>query len=158
MSIRIIDTNILSLLQDRNEAVLRNISQYGSGELGVTIISYLERVNGWASIVNNAGTPQDKVRRYRNLVDTIELLAQFKLMTFSEEAIHRFEAFKVLKAKGKLKGFRRENDLKIAAITMDHDSIFVTQNVQHFKIIPGFVTIEDWSHWPAKIYQTSSSR
>jgi tRNA(fMet)-specific endonuclease VapC len=65
-------------------------------------------------------------------------LSRTRILPSSETAIAAFDL--LLKAKLKI----RANDLRIAAIAMEHGGIVVTRNARDFGRIPN-VTMEDWS-------------
>jgi tRNA(fMet)-specific endonuclease VapC len=75
---------------------------------------------------------------YQYLTDGVEFLAQFKLLSFTEAAIERYEHLKAAKLNiGK-------NDLRIAAVVLEHGTTLITRNTRDFQRIPNLV-IEDWS-------------
>ncbi|MFT3882652.1 MAG: type II toxin-antitoxin system VapC family toxin [Gemmatales bacterium] len=148
MSHYILDSNILSLLQDGNDNVVKNFSRHPSGGLCVTVIAVIERLNGWYRVVGKDGTDDEKIRRYGNLAKTAKLLSRFEIHSFSKMSLAKFKELHSLRLEGF--GKKEEKDLRMAAIALDYpDAIFVTQNVKHFKVIPGFLPIEDWTKYPA---------
>jgi tRNA(fMet)-specific endonuclease VapC len=66
------------------------------------------------------------------------MLSRMQILSFSEGAIERFEELSRMKLGVKA------NDLRIAAIAVEHSAIIVTRNRVDFGRIPG-LTIEDWS-------------
>ncbi len=61
-----------------------------------------------------------------------------QVLSFTEQAIGRFEALRRMKLGVKA------NDLRIAAIAIENSAIVVTRNRKDFGRIPGLL-IEDWS-------------
>jgi tRNA(fMet)-specific endonuclease VapC len=78
------------------------------------------------------------VAAYDHLATSVEFLASFTLLRFTEGALDRFEGFK------KMKLGVRGQDLRIAAIALEQGGTLVTRNVRDFQRIVGLV-VEDWS-------------
>ncbi len=72
------------------------------------------------------------------MVDTVVELNQFRLLSFTEEAIDRFENLRTLKL-----GVRA-NDLRIAAIALVSGATVVTRNVTDFGRVPDLI-VENWA-------------
>ena len=72
------------------------------------------------------------------MVDTVVELNQFRLLSFTEEAIDRFEHLRTLKL-----GVRA-NDLRIAAIALVSGATVVTRNVADFGRVPDLI-VENWA-------------
>ena len=54
MSLYVLDTDILSLLQLNNPHVAKRVLSHSPDELAVTIISVEEQVRGWFTVVRRA--------------------------------------------------------------------------------------------------------
>ena len=65
-------------------------------------------------------------------------LNQFRLLSFTEETIDRFETLRSQKL-----GVRA-NDLRIAAIALVNGATVVTRNVADFGRVPGLL-VENWA-------------
>lgn len=74
---------------------------------------------------------------YQRLVDTVHVLGQFPILSFTEPAIERF-----LSLKGMKLGVKHA-DLRIAAITLENGGTLVTRNLRDFRVIPGLQVV-DW--------------
>jgi tRNA(fMet)-specific endonuclease VapC len=69
----------------------------------------------------------------------VRYLAQLPtIVSFPEPAILRFEQLKSLKLN--VVG----NDLRVAAITLDHSGVLVSRNLRDFQRVPNLL-VEDWS-------------
>jgi tRNA(fMet)-specific endonuclease VapC len=134
----ILDTNTLTLLQNRHPKVVQRASAVPPDELAITIISVEEQLTGWYTQLRRTNTPDRLARVYDRLTTTVASLAKVQIVSYSEEAIYRFENLRKKKINiGKM-------DLRIGAITFEMDATIVTQNTADFSRIPG-LKIEDWS-------------
>ncbi len=138
MSLYILDTDILSLLQDRHPQVVTRVTQCPISDLAISVISVEEQLSGWYSRLRQAKKPDQLANIYRRLTNDVTALARLKILTFSEPAIH------VYKQLHKQIPNVRKNDLRIAAIVLDNNAIVVTRNRVDFQRVPGIV-IENWS-------------
>jgi tRNA(fMet)-specific endonuclease VapC len=139
----VLDTDILTLFQLGNPEVLRHVQECSSGQLAITIISVEEELRGWYTKVRQAKKPDQLARAYQHLTDAIRFLANLELLSFTEPAIARYEGLR------KSHSTKGKNDLRIAAIVLEHGNTLVTRNVSDFQAIPG-LTIEDWSKLSAR--------
>jgi tRNA(fMet)-specific endonuclease VapC len=139
MSLYILDTDILTLLQDGDPIVRRHVASHPKQDLGITIISVEEQLTGWYSRIRRATKPTLLAQAYERLTRNVRYLADLPtILSFTEPAILRFEQLKSLKLN--VPG----NDLRIAAITLDYSCILVSRNVRDFQRVPNLV-VEDWS-------------
>ncbi|MCX6368442.1 MAG: type II toxin-antitoxin system VapC family toxin [Armatimonadetes bacterium] len=76
---------------------------------------------------------------YRRLAETIPFLATFRILNFTEAAMIRYDGLRTQKLNV------GANDLKIAAIALEHGLIVVTRNQRDYDRVPALVT-ENWSH------------
>ena len=72
------------------------------------------------------------------MTDAVRFLSQMQILSFPEPAMIRYDKLRST--------FKRmsKNDLRIAAIVLEHNAILATRNVQDFQQVPG-LQIEDWS-------------
>jgi tRNA(fMet)-specific endonuclease VapC len=75
---------------------------------------------------------------YQRLTNNVKFLARVRILSFSEEAIARYEDMRTQKL-----GIRAM-DLRIAAIALEHGATVVTGNVRDFQRVPG-LTVVSWS-------------
>ncbi len=75
---------------------------------------------------------------YRLLVDLLEDFCHRPILLFDDAAEEIFNNLKRVKPR------RAAMDLRIAAIALAHDAIFVTGNVRHFEVIPGLKIYPAW--------------
>jgi tRNA(fMet)-specific endonuclease VapC len=139
MKCYVLDTDILTLLERKDSTVVGNLlARSGADEICTTVVTVEEQLSGWYTFIRGAKTLEKLVVGYRALADTVQGLAQLRILTFSEDALRRRESLKSMKL-----GVRKM-DLGIAAIVLEHGAILVTRNERDFSRIPG-LTCEDWS-------------
>lgn len=138
MSLIVLDTDVLTLFQRGDPVVVRRIEALSLSQLAVTIISAEEELTGWYTQVRRVRKGEQLAAVYQRLTDAIRFLARFRILTFAESAIARYEELRAT--------YRRlgKNDLRIAAIVLDESAVLATRNVRDFRQIKG-MTLEDWS-------------
>ena len=101
-------------------------------------ISVEEELRGWYTKLRRAKKRDQLARVYQRLTDAVRFFSSLQILSFTEPAMARYEELR--------KSHRRvgKNDLRIAAIALEHDDTLVTRNVSDFQGIPG-LKIEDWS-------------
>jgi tRNA(fMet)-specific endonuclease VapC len=134
----VLDTDILTLYQTGNTIVVGNVRKHFSGGPTVSVISVEEQLSGWYTRLRRARKREELAAVYQRLTDTIQSLARFRVLTFTVEAIRRYEGLRAQHQKVS------KNDLRIAAIVLETDGVLVTRNIRDFRQIPG-IKIEDWS-------------
>jgi tRNA(fMet)-specific endonuclease VapC len=138
MSLYVMDTDVLSLLQEGHAAVRERVAACAAEDLAVTVITVEEQISGWYRRLRRAKTPEELAKVYDHLTATVRSLARLPILSFSEAAIHRSKELHASKLNvGKM-------DLCIAAIALEHQAVIVTRNVRDFERIPNLV-VEDWS-------------
>jgi tRNA(fMet)-specific endonuclease VapC len=138
MSLYVLDTDILTLLQDAEPAVVQRVAAHPPDELVITVISVEEQLSGWFTQLRRARAPGVLAQVYQRLTRNVQFLSRLAILSFTEEAIHRF---------GQLQALRLNvaaNDLRIAAIALEQGATLVTRNVRDFQRIPG-LSFENWA-------------
>lgn len=138
MSLHVLDTDTLSLLQEGHAAVLARVAASAAEDLAITVISVEEQLSGWYRRLRRAKKPAELSKVYDRLTIAVRSLSRLPILSFSEAAIHRCKALQASKLNV------RKMDLCIAAIALDHQAIVVTRNLRDFERIPN-VVVEDWS-------------
>jgi tRNA(fMet)-specific endonuclease VapC len=136
----ILDTDHLSLLERGNALIQRRLQQMAVGSVAITIVTAEEQVKGrLATISGLSGI--EKVDRlalaYRTLQTTLDDLKTFPTLPFSDIACDRYR--ELLQQKIRV----GSHDLRIAAIT-SVGGVLVTRNRRDFERVPE-LQIEDWS-------------
>jgi tRNA(fMet)-specific endonuclease VapC len=138
MSLYILDTDILTLLQKKHPAVVQRVAGHDPSELAVTIISVEEQLSGWYTQLRRAKKRDALARVYLYLTRNVQSLALLQILSFTEAAIFRYERLKSLKL-----GVGKK-DLCIAAITLETAATLVTRNMADFRKVP-YLPLENWA-------------
>lgn len=136
--IHVLDTDIMTLYQHGHEAVARNILAHPISDLAVTVISVEEELTGWYTKLRRARDSEQLARAYQRMTDAVPFFARFRIYSFTQSAIGRYENLRSLHKRSS------KNDLRIAAIAIENGATLVTRNTVDFKHIVG-LTLEDWS-------------
>lgn len=139
MSLWILDTDTLSLFLRGEFHVCQRVSSVAPEELAVAIITVEEVLTGWYAEVRRARRDDQLVRAYASLQQAVEFFRLVRILPFDVDSVRRFHQLR--------QQYRRlgTNDLRIAAIAMEHLGIVVTRNERDFGLIEGVAT-EDWSN------------
>lgn len=126
-----------------NQSVSRHVLSVSPSDIWLPVIVAEEQLKGRLKVIAglNAAIPRDGSRfiaAYQFLIKTIEGLAAFRILPYTEEAENLFRSWSPAQ---KRPGTR---DCRIAAITVTNSFTLVTCNTRHFESIPG-IKIEDWS-------------
>lgn len=138
MSLYVLDTDTLTLLQERHPAVVAHVVACEPDDLAITVISVEEQLSGWYQRLRRAKKVEEPAKVYDRLTATVCSLARLPILSFGEPAIRRAKALQASKLNV------RKMDLSIAAIALEHQAAVVTRNVRDFKRVPG-LDVEDWS-------------
>jgi tRNA(fMet)-specific endonuclease VapC len=134
----ILDTDILTLLQERHPLVLKRVAECPPSDLAITVISVEEQLTGWYSRLRRVKRPDQLAQTYLKLTTTVTSLSRLPILTYDEPAILRAEALRKQRLNiGKM-------DLRIAAIALERGAVVVTRNSADFGRVPE-LTIDDWS-------------
>lgn len=133
MSLYILDTDTLTLLQEGHPAIRNRVAACAVDELAITVISVEEQLSGW-----RAKKPEELTKVYDRLAAAVRALSGLPILSFSEAAIHRARTLQASKLNV------RKMDLCIAGIALEHKAMIVTRNVRDFERVPG-LEVEDWS-------------
>ncbi|MFT3879391.1 MAG: type II toxin-antitoxin system VapC family toxin [Gemmatales bacterium] len=134
MPLFILDSDVLSDYQRQRPEVVQKVNSYPAGQLGVTIVSVIERLSGWYDEIKTKGlTLQDQADLYLGLADSVKLFSCFEIIPFSVAAMQRYERFRKMKPALNVRG----PDLRIASITIENQATVITFNIRDFKRVPG---------------------
>jgi len=138
MSLFVLDTDTVSLLQASHPLVSARVAERPLGEVAITVITVEEQLRGWFTFLRRAKNATQIAAAYDRLTISVAYLSRAKVLSYSEAAIERFQ--RLLKEKTGV----RANDLRISAICLEHGATVVTRNASDFTVIPG-LKVEDWS-------------
>ena len=139
MSLFVLDTDTVSLLQQSHPQVSPRVASRPAGEVAITIITVEEQLRGWFTYLRKAKNPTQTAAAYDRLRISVAFLARTNILPYNMSAIEQFQ--RLLRAKTGV----RADDLRIAAICLEFNATVVTRNVGDFKVIPG-LRVEDWSN------------
>lgn len=138
MTLYVLDTDILTLLQQNHPRVNQQWASHIQDDVCVTILSVEEQLSGWYTELRRAKKPFDLANIYDRLAVTVRMLSGLPILSFGMPAMQRYQALQALKLGVK------KTDLRIAAVALEHSGILVSRNLRDFQRIPGLI-IEDWS-------------
>jgi tRNA(fMet)-specific endonuclease VapC len=138
MSLYVLDTDVLSLYFHGHPVVSRQIASHPPGDLATTVITVEEQLTGWYTLLRRTTRRDLLALAYQNLADQVQLLARWRILGFPETAMARYEQLLTMRLNV------NKNDLRIAAITLEHGGIVVTRNVRDFQRVPN-LTVENWA-------------
>ena len=134
----ILDTDVLTLIQEGHPEIGERFLQQTPDSVAITVLSVEEQLSGWYTQLRKAKRPERLAWAYRRLTENIRFLARLQALTYDEKAMQRFESLR----KQKIKIGR--TDLGIAATVLEHEATLVTENFHDFKQVPG-LKIARWS-------------
>jgi tRNA(fMet)-specific endonuclease VapC len=138
MNLYILDTDMLTLLEEGHPAVGRRFLQERREDVAVTVLSVEEQLSGWYTQLRKAKRLERLAWAYRRLTDTVSFLAHLRVLTYDQAAMQRYEQLRTRKIKiGRM-------DLRIAATVLEQSAILVTRNARDFGRVP-HLQMEDWS-------------
>src|SRR5438093_1112821 len=138
MAIFLLDTDILSLYQRNHPQVLEAIANHSTDQLCLSSISIEEQISGWSGLSRSAKSHHDQEQAAILLATVAVSWNRFAIVPITEPALRRFDI--LVRAKLNV----RYNDLRIAAIALEHGATVVTSNRRDFGRVPGLL-IEDWA-------------
>jgi tRNA(fMet)-specific endonuclease VapC len=135
----LLDTDVLSLLQEGNPQVLQHVNQHPRNEIALSTISLQEQMQGFLAAANRSRNSQQLARVHDQLVTRLlPVWSWFSVLPFTEPAILRFEQLRLMRLNvGAM-------DLRISAVALENGLTVVTRNLRDFGRIPS-LACADWS-------------
>ena len=87
----VLDTDIVSLLQQGNPTVVNNVARRSVGDVATSVITIEEQLSAWYTLLRRAKSTTALVPIYRRMVETVLFLSRLPLLTFTENAAHVYE-------------------------------------------------------------------
>ena len=141
MTLWVLDTDTLSLLERGNFKIRERIRQVYTDSVAISIVTAEEKMKGRLAAINSL-SGIERIDRlaiaYGSLQSSIEDLQALTILPFSELAKDRYRD--LLQQKIRV----GSHDLRIAAIVLSVEGVLITRNRRDFGRVPGLV-IEDWS-------------
>jgi tRNA(fMet)-specific endonuclease VapC len=139
MSVYVLDTDILTLLQHHHPIVVQHAAAHRMNHaVVISVISVEEQLSGWYQMVRQAKKKDTLAQAYQHLADTAMFLGNLKILSLNEAAIDQYVSLRNLKLKVGRK------DLQIAAIALESHATIVTRNLRDFQRVPNLPVV-DWS-------------
>jgi tRNA(fMet)-specific endonuclease VapC len=139
MSLFLLDTDTLTLLQQGHPIVSRNASVRPDTDIQISVLSLQEQMKGWLGRFGQLTSAKQTADWYdRFIVRLFPIWRRYPLLTFPEPAIRRFEQLRKLRLNVGLM------DLRIAASAVEYGLTVVTRNRRDFGRIAG-LSVVDWS-------------
>ena len=138
MSLWVLDTDHVTLLQHDHPHVSRRFAAVASSDVAVAVISAEEQIRGRLNIIRKYGTTARQVQAYIAFRTTLDFFNRITLLDFDQAAYTHYEPLRQQKIR------IGSQDLRIAAIVLATNGILVTRNARDFGQVPG-LTITDWS-------------
>ncbi|MBI3821615.1 MAG: type II toxin-antitoxin system VapC family toxin [Planctomycetes bacterium] len=138
MNLFVLDTDMLTLLEEAHPVVSKKVGAVPAEELAVTVATVEEKLTGWYTLIRRAKKPEQFIHAYHRLAGAINLLKPLRVLEVTNSAFERYQKLKSQKlGVGKM-------DLLIAAITLDAGGTLATRNHADFSKVPELKCV-DWS-------------
>jgi tRNA(fMet)-specific endonuclease VapC len=143
------DTNILNYFRTKHTAISQHLAHVSWDKIFLPSVVVAESWRGrlrQADAVPKA-EPELAVFPHRKLLETHNLLSQFKVISFDEKA-----ADKLSELQGRIKNRKKRHaDMMIAAMTLSNRFVLVTRNERDFSDLIPAQQLENWiDHPPAE--------
>jgi len=139
MSLFLLDTDTLSLLEQGHPTVLQHVNRHPAADVAVSTVTIQEQMQGFQAALSRARTRQQTALAHDMLASRLlPVWGHFCILPFTEAAILRFEHLRSLRLNVGLM------DLRIAAVALENGLTVVTRNLCDFGRVPDLVTV-DWS-------------
>jgi tRNA(fMet)-specific endonuclease VapC len=139
MSLFLLDTDLLSLLEQGHPLVLQHVNSHPVSDIALSAISIQEQMQGFLASSSRARNRQQIGHAFDMLVARLlPAWNRFEVLSFPETAILRIEQLRSQRLNVGLM------DLRIAAVALENNLTVVTRNQRDFGRIPGLATA-DWS-------------
>lgn len=141
MSLWVLDTDCLSLLQRGHPIISQRVTAVNPREIATTIITVEEQLRGRLDSIRRVSSNDAQILAYRRFRDTLEDLRTINVLDFDQEANSCYT--ELIRKRIRI----GTQDLRIASIVMSRNSILITRNRRDFTKVPGLV-FEDWTVQP----------
>lgn len=137
MTLRILDTDHVSLLERKDTLVVDRFSRF-IGETAITVITWEEQMRGRLNVIRQATSSEQRVLAYTRLLSTIRFLQNFPIINFDAMADRDYIRLQAQKIRV------GTQDLRIASIALSCSAVVVTRNHKDFGKVPNLM-LEDWT-------------
>ena len=134
----ILDTDHATFYQQGHSTLKQHLQNIPADKIATTVATYEEQISGRLAVVRRAQNPQNRIRAFFWLQQTLSFFCQMLVLPFDEAAAARFQQMRSLRLR------IGTQDQLIAAIVLANDSTLLTRNYRDFQQVPD-LKIEDWS-------------
>lgn len=138
MSLWVLDTDCVSLLQKGHPNIRERVNAINPEEIALTIITFEEQMYGRLNRIRRADSPEILISAYIKLRTTLDYFKSVTVLDFDQEA---YTCYTELVHQRIRIGTQ---DLRIAAVVISQNGILVTRNQRDFSRVPG-LQFEDWT-------------
>ena len=136
----LLDTDHFAVLTDarhaRHSQLVVRLSDVNE-PVAIPVVAVEEQLRAWLAQIHRVGDVRRQVQPYRRLVRLIEVLAEWEIAPWSEQAADEFARLR--RARVRI----GTQDLKIAALALASDALLLSANLRDFDRVPG-LRVEDW--------------
>src|SRR5258708_35790046 len=97
MSLYVLDTDILTLLQTGHATVLVNVSAHPPRDVAIAVLSAEEQLSGWYTSLRRAKQDDKVAHAYRKLAENLRSLATLTILDYDLACIQRYDVLHNLK-------------------------------------------------------------
>jgi tRNA(fMet)-specific endonuclease VapC len=130
----LLDTDILSLLMNGHEKVLRRVEQ--ETDIAITIVTRIEMLQGRFASVLKAADSRQLLLAQTWLIENERFIEGISIEVFDASAAIQFDLLRQNKKFKKI-GIA---DMLIASIALARRAVLVTRNERHFRLVTGLRT------------------
>lgn len=138
MPLYLLDTDTISRLRNRDPVVMARAALVPTADVCVSVITVEEQLDGWYAMLRRPVSKPRLVDVYQQLIETVQYYSTARILPFPLLAMDRADG--LLKMRLNV----RKNDLRIAAIALEHGATVATANLRDFLRVPG-LAVEDWT-------------
>jgi len=136
MTLYILDTDHVTLHQNKHPKVMSRLRSCDPTDLAVTAITIDEQMRGRLAQLKRPG--KNISVAYERLITTAQYFCDLTVLPFDDNAQERYQWLQSQKIRiGAM-------DKRIAAIVLEQNGVLVTRNRQDFERVPGLQFV-DWS-------------
>jgi tRNA(fMet)-specific endonuclease VapC len=138
VSLWVLDTDHLSLLQRGYPQVRQRINAVSCEEIAITMVTVVEQLYGRLNQIKSANSEDALTFSYRQLRETLEDFRNINLLDFDLDAYNSYTD--LVRQRIRI----GTQDLRIAATVISRNGVLVTRNRRDFERVPG-LRFEDWA-------------
>jgi tRNA(fMet)-specific endonuclease VapC len=134
----LLDTDHLTLYDQGHPQLTQRLAMHPKDTIGVSVVTVEESLRGRLGALNRSLDGPTRIRRYAQLVRTVQLFCQLPLVHFVQASENSFQQLRAMRPR------IGTQDQKIAATALANNLTLLTRNRRDFAQIPGLL-LDDWS-------------